>query len=150
MIDFAWSRLLTALAAGLLATSLSAAAEQAGTDLKIARFAWLSGQGCGTGPRAVFTVDIAYDGLRPNALLLEIRYRWRKRPAGPWFQRNLPVTNRLTTDKKVQRINLFLPIDTRGGVWDFEVELDPRNRVAERNETNNRARLKGVCGGRKS
>lgn len=138
------------LLTAVLAAALPVGAAAAATDLRVERFAWVSSQGCGTGPRAVFILDIAYDGLRPNALLLEVRYRWRKRPDGPWFQRILPVTNRLTADKTVQRINLFLPIDTRGGVWDFEIELDPRNRIAERDEANNRARLEGVCGGRKS
>ena len=41
-----------ALLAALAAMTLPAAGTAAQTDLKVARFAWVSGKGCGTGPRA--------------------------------------------------------------------------------------------------
>jgi len=141
--------LCAAMLALVAATMTTAPVRAAGaTDLFVARFGWRTDAGCPDGPRAVIVLDIGLRGAAPAAPVLELRYRWRKRPGGQWFARTLPVTNRLAAGAGRQRINLYLPVDSSGAVWDFEVVLDPRNRIAEADETNNQARFSGPCGGR--
>ena len=60
----------------------------------------------------------------------------------------LPFSNRLTATARVQRLHIILPVDSSGAVWDFEITLDPRNRIAEADERNNTARFAGACGGK--
>jgi hypothetical protein len=133
-----------ALIAAALTNGVAAAAE---TDLRIARFGWRLPAGC-TPPRAILALDVTFTGAAPVGPTYEVRYRWRKRPGGRWFARTLPFSNRLSAAAPVQRLHIILPVDSSGAVWDFEIVLDPRNRIAERDEANNEARFSGACGGR--
>ncbi|MDH3236375.1 MAG: hypothetical protein OEQ29_22865 [Alphaproteobacteria bacterium] len=135
---------LGSLTATAVATGAALAAD---TDLRVHGFGWRLPEGC-TPPRAILALDVGLTGAAPAGATYEVRYRWRKRPGGQWFARTLPFTNRLSAAEPVQRIHIILPVDSSGAVWDFEVVLDPRGRIAERDEGNNRARFSGACGGR--
>lgn len=134
-----WTLIAAAMAAG---TALAA-----DTDLRVQSFGWRLPGGC-TPPRAILALDVGLAGVAPAGPTYEVRYRWRKRPGGPWFARTLPFPNRLSAANPVQRLHIILPVDSSGAVWDFEIVLDPRGRIAERDEGNNRARFSGACGGR--
>ncbi|HUT50408.1 MAG TPA: hypothetical protein VM325_13795 [Alphaproteobacteria bacterium] len=123
------------------------AALAAETDLRIQGFGWRLPEGC-TPPRAILALDVGLVGAALASPSYEVRYRWRKRPGGQWFARTLAFTNRLSAAARTQRLHIILPVDSSGAVWDFEVVLDPRGRIAERDESNNRARFSGACGGR--
>ena len=138
----------TLISAAFMAVAVSAASA-ADTDLRVQGFGWRLPGGC-TPPHAILALDVELAGAAPVGPTYEVRYRWRKRPGGQWFARTLPFPNRLSVADPVQRLHIILPVDSSGAVWDFEVVLDPRGRIVERDEGNNRARFSGACGGRKT
>jgi len=141
-------RYRTLISAAIMAVAASTASA-AESDLLVQSFGWRLPEGC-TPPRVILALDVGLVGAAPAGPTFEVRYRWRKRPGGQWFARTLPFTNRLSAASPVQRLHIILPVDSSGAVWDFEIVLDPRGRIAERDETNNRARFSGACGGRKT